>query len=168
MPATSHTAPRQYRQTPISTPITVKERVAAFNTKTAEKQSTVHYYTYTKPPLGPHQKFPRSITPNYELGLSTEKYARSRTPNFEVGMSTHQTTSDLQAAFDKRSSNRKDQFQYEEHIQQAIWKQQSEGKIEKQQTAEKMTTAGDRSELQVAFERKQERSPYYPGFQDTY
>ena len=172
MPVTSHTPPGQYMWSsnfPAPAPTTVKEKVTAFNTKTADKQSTAHYYTYTKLPPGPHQKYVRSKTPNYELGSSIEKYARSRTPDFEVGMCAHQaTTSELQAAFNKRSSNEKDEFQYEEHVQHAIWKQRSGAEIGKQHTAGKMTTAGNRSELQVAFERQQERSSYYPGFQDTY
>ena len=174
MPTTSHTPPGQHMQAlnyPTLPPKTVKEKITAINTKTTDEQHTVHYYTYTKPPAGPHQKFPRSVTPNYELRSSTEKYARSRTPNFEVGMSARQTTTtELQAAFDKRSSNEVGQFQYEEHVQQTIWKQRSGGELAKQHTytTVQKSTAGGRSELQTAFKRQQERSSYYPGFQDTY
>ena len=62
------------------------------------------------------------------LVTSTEKYARSRTPDFEVGMSTSQTT-ELQVAFNKRSSNELDLFQYEERVQQNIQKQKSNGGV---------------------------------------
>ena len=166
MPTTSHTPPGQYMHTPNfppPAPTTVKERVTAINVITAEEQHTVQYNI--KPPAVPHQKYARSKTPTYELVTSTEKYARSRTPDFEVGMSTSQTT-ELQVAFNKRSSNELDLFQYEERVQQNIQKQKSKGEFVKQHTyaAGQVTTVGDKS----AYRRQQERPYHYAGSQDTY